>query len=206
MATPWYRTMYDITYSVRKGRSMQAVVRTEYGGPVHLADVPTPEQVLIDVHAAGLDRGVLHLAEGTPYALRLVFGLRRPKRSVLGLDLAGTVAAVGTEVTRWAVGDEVLGIGVGTFARQAVALDRKLVRKPAGLGFAQAAALPIRPISESSCSGPPAESGLTPCRSPQPAAPRWSPYAARARLSRSKHWGPKRCSTTGPADCPAASM
>lgn len=147
MATPWYRTMYDITYSVRKGRSMQAVVRTEYGGPVHLADVPTPEvapdQVLIDVHAAGLDRGVLHLAEGTPYALRLVFGLRRPKRSVLGLDLAGTVAAVGTEVTRWAVGDEVLGIGVGTFARQAVALDRKLVRKPAGLGFAQAAALPI---------------------------------------------------------------
>lgn len=126
---------------------MQAAVRTEYGGPVHLADVPTPElkpdQVLIDVHAAGLDRGVLHLAEGTPYALRLVFGIRRPKRPVLGLDLAGTVAAVGSDVTRWAVGDEVLGIGVGSFAQQAAALDRKLVAKPAGLSFAEAAALPI---------------------------------------------------------------
>ncbi len=126
---------------------MQAAVRTEYGGPVHLADVPTPEvgpdQVLIDVHAAGLDRGVLHLAEGTPYALRLVFGMRRPKRPVLGLDLAGTVAAVGTDVTRWAVGDEVLGIGRGTFAAQSAALERKLVAKPAALSFAEAAALPI---------------------------------------------------------------
>jgi NADPH:quinone reductase-like Zn-dependent oxidoreductase len=126
---------------------MQAAVRTEYGGRVHLAEVPVPEigpdQVLIDVRAAGVDRGVLHLAEGTPYALRLVFGLRRPKQPVLGLDLAGTVAAVGAEVTRFAPGDEVLGIGTGSFAGQAVALERKLVRKPAGLDWAEAAALPV---------------------------------------------------------------
>ena len=126
---------------------MQAAVRTEYGGAVHLADVPTPgvgsDQVLIEVHAAGLDRGVLHLAEGTPYALRLVFGIRRPKRPVLGLDLAGTIAAVGAQVSRWSVGDEVLGIGIGAFAPQAAAVEHKLVHKPAALSFAEAAALPI---------------------------------------------------------------
>lgn len=126
---------------------MQAAVRTEYGGAVHMAEVPAPQvapnQVLVDVRAAGVDRGVLHLAEGTPYALRLVFGMRRPKRPVLGLDLAGTVVEVGAEVTRFVPGDEVLGIGIGSFATQAVALESKLVRKPASLDWAQAAALPV---------------------------------------------------------------
>jgi NADPH:quinone reductase-like Zn-dependent oxidoreductase len=104
---------------------------------------PGPGEVLVRVHAAGLDRGVLHLVEGSPYAARLVFGLRRPKRPVLGLDLAGVVASVGTGVTRFAPGDEVLGIGRGSFAQFATAPEHKLVTKPADLPFAEAAALPI---------------------------------------------------------------
>ncbi len=127
---------------------MQASVRTVYGDPsvVHLADVPCPApgdgEVLVDVQCAGVDRGVLHLVEGTPYALRLVFGLR-PKRPVLGLDLAGTVSALGEGVTGFRVGDEVLGIGPGSFGQFCAAPQGKLVHKPKSLTWEQAAALPV---------------------------------------------------------------
>lgn len=128
---------------------MQAAIRTRYGAPaeVHLAEVPVPEpgpgEVLVRVRAAGLDRGVLHLVEGTPYLLRLAFGLRRPRQQTIGLDLAGVVEAVGGDVTRFAPGDEVLGIGSGSFAQFALAQEKKLVSKPADLDFPDAAALPI---------------------------------------------------------------
>ncbi len=128
---------------------MKAAVRYRYGSPasVHLAEVPTPEpepgEVLVEVKAAGVDRGVLHLVEGTPYALRMVFGLRQPKRPVLGLDLAGTVVGVGSQVTGFAPGDEVLGIGRGSMAQFCVAPQSKLVHKPAALSFVEAAALPV---------------------------------------------------------------
>lgn len=123
---------------------MRAAVRHAYGGPVTVEEVAPPQladdEVLVEVHAAGLDRGVLHLAEGTPYALRLAFGLRRPKNPVLGLDVAGRIARAGHG---FAVGDEVCGIARGSFAELAAAPVAKLVRKPAGLGFAEAAVLPI---------------------------------------------------------------
>lgn len=128
---------------------MRAAMRHRYGPPevIEVGEAPQPVpgegQVLVSVRAAGLDRGVLHLVEGTPYALRLVFGLRRPKRLVLGLDLAGTVAALGPGATGFAVGDEVCGIGAGSFAQFAVAPVAKLIRKPATLTFAQSAALPV---------------------------------------------------------------
>lgn len=128
---------------------MKAAVRTHYGSPslVHVADVPIPEpgpgEVLVRVRNAGLDRGVLHLVEGTPYLLRLAFGLRRPKQPVLGLDLAGVVEKVGSDVTAFAPGDEVLGIGSATFAQYAVAPAKKLVMKPGDLDFQAAAALPV---------------------------------------------------------------
>ena len=105
------------------------------------------DEVLVRVHAAGLDRGTWHLMTGTPYAVRLVMGLRRPKQPIPGLDLAGTVAAVGTAVTRFAPGDEVYGIGTGTFAEYAVAKEDKLARKPASLTFEQAATVPVSAIT-----------------------------------------------------------
>jgi NADPH:quinone reductase-like Zn-dependent oxidoreductase len=80
---------------------------------------------------------------GKPYAMRLGFGLRGPKNPVPGRDVAGTVAEVGSSVTRFAVGDEVYGIAPGSFAEYAVAKEAKLARKPANLTFDQAAVVPV---------------------------------------------------------------
>lgn len=140
--------------SPRTGRAagtttMQAVVREEYGTAdrLRVSTVPIPEpsehEVLVRVHAAGLDRGVWHVMTGKPYAARLAFGLRRPRNPVLGLDLAGTVAAVGSQVSSLAVGDEVFGFGRGTFAEYAVAREDRLAPKPRGISFEQAAVLPV---------------------------------------------------------------
>jgi NADPH:quinone reductase-like Zn-dependent oxidoreductase len=71
------------------------------------------------------------------------YGLRRPKNRVAGLDVAGSVVAVGAEVTRFAVGDEVFGISQGSFAEYACAREGKLARKPADLTFGQAAAVAV---------------------------------------------------------------
>jgi NADPH:quinone reductase-like Zn-dependent oxidoreductase len=128
---------------------MRAAVRETYGSAdvVRLARVPRPkvgdDEVLVEVRAAGLDRGVLHLMTGLPYLGRLAFGIRRPRNPVLGIDLAGTVVAVGRKVTRFAVGDEVYGAGKGSFAEYAVARENQLAPKPANLTFAQAAAVPV---------------------------------------------------------------
>src|SRR4029077_7043370 len=82
-------------------------------------------EVLLRVHAAGLDRGTWHLMAGQPYLIRLVSGLRAPKNPVPGLDVAGTVVAAGAGVTGFAVGDEVFGIGQGSFAEYARARPDK---------------------------------------------------------------------------------
>ena len=96
--------------------------------------VPRPviadNQVLLHVSAAGLDRGTEHLMTGKPYVARLFVGLRKPKNPIPGRDAAGTVAAVGSSVTRFAVGDEVYGVAPGSFAEYAVAREDKLARKP----------------------------------------------------------------------------
>jgi NADPH:quinone reductase-like Zn-dependent oxidoreductase len=130
--------------------TMSAVVQSRYGSAhaLALAETPRPTpragEVLLEVHAAGVDRGVWHLMTGTPYLIRLMgFGLRRPKNPVPGMDVAGRVVAVGADVTRFDVGDEVFGIGVGTFAQYAVAREDKLAHKPAGLGWAEAAVVAI---------------------------------------------------------------
>jgi NADPH:quinone reductase-like Zn-dependent oxidoreductase len=134
--------------------TMRAIAQEAYGDAEVLrpAERPLPralrdDEVLVRVHAAGLDRGTWHLMTGTPYAVRLVMGLRRPKQPIPGLDLAGTVAAVGTAVTRFAPGDEVYGIGTGTFAEYAVAKEDKLAGKPASLTFEQAATVPVSAIT-----------------------------------------------------------
>lgn len=133
--------------------SMRAAVHTEYGDVdvVHVARVPRPvvarDGVLVQVSAAGVDRGVWHVMTGRPYLGRLAFGLRRPRAQVLGFDLAGTVVAVGPDVTRFAVGDEVLGFGTGAFAEYALAREGRLVPKPAPLSFEQAAVLPVSAVT-----------------------------------------------------------
>jgi NADPH:quinone reductase-like Zn-dependent oxidoreductase len=134
--------------------TMRAAVRHRYGSAdavgVERIDVPSPGsgQVLIEVVAAGLDRGVWHVMAGRPYVARLAgFGVLAPKQPVLGMDVAGRVVAVGPSVDGFAVGDEVVGIGTGSFAEYAVADAAKVVRKPANLTFEQAAVSPISGIT-----------------------------------------------------------
>lgn len=104
---------------------------------------PAEDEVLLRVRSAGLARGTWHLMTGKPYAARLAFGLRRPKSRVPGLDVAGTVVAVGSAVTRFAVGDEVYGFGKGSLAEYAVAREDRLATKPGCLTFEQAAVVPV---------------------------------------------------------------
>ncbi|NIK54343.1 NAD(P)-dependent alcohol dehydrogenase [Kribbella shirazensis] len=129
---------------------MPAIVQDAYGDASVLRHqrIARPEvaddEVLVRVHAAGLDRGTWHLMAGKPYLMRIAgLGFRRPKARVPGRDLAGTVETVGSAVTRFAVGDEVYGIGRGSFAEYAVAVEGKLASKPASLSFEQAAVVPI---------------------------------------------------------------
>ena len=129
--------------------TMRAIVQHSYGSPEVLTagelDRPTPgeKEVVLRVHAAGLDRGTWHLMTGLPYLGRLAFGLRAPKNPVPGLDVAGTVAAVGEKVTRFQVGDEVFGVARGSFAEYARARENQLAPKPASLSFEQAAVVPV---------------------------------------------------------------
>ena len=129
---------------------MKAIVQDAYGSTdvLEYRDVDIPEiaddEVLIRVHAAGVDRGVWHIMTGLPYPIRLAgYGLRAPKTPVLGMDVAGVVEAVGKDVTRFQPGDEVFGIGKGAFAEYARAPENKLAPKPANLTFEQASAVAV---------------------------------------------------------------
>lgn len=127
---------------------MKAIVQDRYGSPdvLELRDVERPSpgggEVLVRVHATGVDAGVWHLTTGQPYLLRLLgFGLRGPKVPVRGLDFAGTVEEVGDGVTRVRPGDEVFGVCEGAFAELAVAKQDLVAPKPGRLSFEQAAAV-----------------------------------------------------------------
>ena len=133
---------------------MDAIVQDRYGS----ADVldrarvarptPKPDQVLVEVVAAGIDRGTCHLMTGTPYLIRIAgFGLTKPKNRIPGSDVAGRVVAVGADVTRFVPGDEVFGIASGSLAEFAVAKEDNLVAKPSGVSFEQAAASAISGVT-----------------------------------------------------------
>src|SRR5215467_11169310 len=129
---------------------MRAIVQDVYGSAdrLRLSEVEKPViaagEVLVQVRAAGVDRGTCHLMRGEPYLIRILgFGFRGPKNHVPGLDVAGTVIAVGADVTRFRVGDQVFGISRGSFAEYAAAREDKLVPKPAGLSFEQAAVVAV---------------------------------------------------------------
>jgi len=136
------------------GALMKAVVRGCYGTAdvLHYEDVARPapgaREVLVEVRAVALNPLDWHYMTGTPYFLRLESGLGRPKTDRLGVDFAGTVAAVGPDVTRFRPGDEVLGSRFGAFAEYVVvAEDRALVHKPGNIDFEQAAAIPVAAIT-----------------------------------------------------------
>jgi NADPH:quinone reductase-like Zn-dependent oxidoreductase len=129
---------------------MKAIGRDTYGPPdvLELRDIDKPEigdyEVLVRVCAAGVDRGAWHIMAGLPYPIRLAgYGLRAPKNPVIGSEVAGVVEAVGKEVTRFRPGDEVFGIGEGSYAEYTRAQEDKLEPKPANLTFEQAAVVAI---------------------------------------------------------------
>jgi NADPH:quinone reductase-like Zn-dependent oxidoreductase len=129
---------------------MKAIVRDTYGSAdvLELRDIDKPEieddEVLVRVHAAGVGRDVWHVMTGLPYPIRLAgYGLRAPKNLIIGSDVAGVVEAVGKDVSRFQPGDEVFGIGKGSYAEYARAPENKLAPKPANLTFEQAAVVAI---------------------------------------------------------------
>jgi NADPH:quinone reductase-like Zn-dependent oxidoreductase len=129
---------------------MKAIVQDAYGSVdvLRFAEIAKPvageDEVLVRVHAAGVDQGVWHLMAGMPYVMRLAgFGLRAPKSPVRGYDVAGRVEAVGAKVTAFRPGDEVFGTCRGSFAEYAAARADRLASKPDNLSFEQAAAVPI---------------------------------------------------------------
>jgi len=133
---------------------MKAIAHDAYGPAdlLGLRDIDPPsigdDEVLVEVHAASVDPGVWVLMTGRPMAVRLAYGLRRPRVAVLGRAVAGVVAAVGATVTRLRPGDEVYGTcGSGSFAEFATARQHRLAVKPANLSFTQAAATPISAVT-----------------------------------------------------------
>jgi NADPH:quinone reductase-like Zn-dependent oxidoreductase len=134
------------------GPTMTALVQDRYDSApedlFRLAEIDRPDiggdEVLVRVRAASVDRGTWHIMAGLPYAIRLAgFGLRRPKYANPGRSLAGTVEAVGSDVTGFAPGDEVFGTATSTFAQYAAVRAGKLAPKPANLSFDQAATVPV---------------------------------------------------------------
>jgi NADPH:quinone reductase-like Zn-dependent oxidoreductase len=133
-----------------RGDLMKAIVQERFGPPdvLRLTDIGVPEigtgDVLVRVHAAALNPYDWHMLRGDPLVARLMgIGLTRPKCRVAGIDAAGRVETAGANVRGLRPGDEVLGFCPGAFAEYARAQADKVVPKPAGLTFEQAAAVPM---------------------------------------------------------------
>ncbi len=132
---------------------MQAVVYRDYGSPdvLQLEEIEKPpvgdHDVLLKVHAASLNPLDWHLMRGRPAGLRLIFGLRKPRNTRMGVDGAGVVEVVGKHVTRFAPGDEVFGACRGAFAEYASATESKLAKKTGRVTWEQAASIPIAALT-----------------------------------------------------------
>jgi NADPH:quinone reductase-like Zn-dependent oxidoreductase len=133
---------------------MKAAIRDRYGSPdvVELREIDRPaaadDEVLVRVRAASVNPADWYGMTGTPYVGRTQFGLLKPKSTGLGVDFAGTVEAVGKDVTQFRPGDEVFGGRSGAFADYVcVREDRAVVPKPANLTFEQAAAVPVAALT-----------------------------------------------------------
>lgn len=132
---------------------MQAVVVTRYGSPevlqVQEVNKPTPKdnEVLIKIHASSVSSGDTHIRRADPFMVRLVYGFQRPKSAILGNEVAGIVEAIGKEVTKFKVGDEVYGSAGFTLGTNAEYItlheDGSIGPKPSNLSFEEAAAIPF---------------------------------------------------------------
>ena len=128
---------------------MKAAVYNDYGPPdvIRIADVEKPvpkdDEVLIEVHAASVNPLDWHFLRGTPYLVRMMTGLRKPKAPGLGVDVSGQVEAIGRNVTAFKPGDEVFGSCRGAFAEYTCTRESMLVRKPETMSFEQAASVPV---------------------------------------------------------------
>ena len=135
------------------GSTSRFVLQNRYGSPdvLHIGRLPRPSpgrgQVLVRVKTASVNARDWHVMRGEPRLARLLdrgtFALRRPRVATRGTDLAGTVEAISDDVTRWRVGDHVFGEGTATFADYAVVPAAQLAPLPSGLGFDEAATLPL---------------------------------------------------------------
>jgi NADPH:quinone reductase-like Zn-dependent oxidoreductase len=130
---------------------MKAIVYTEYGPPdvLQLKEVekpiPNDDEVLVEVHAVSINDWDWGLLQGIPFANRMTNGLLKPKRVILGSDIAGRIEAVGKNVKQFQPGDQVYGDLSGTwggFAEYVCARESSLALKPAGMTFVEAAAIP----------------------------------------------------------------
>jgi len=132
-----------------EGNEMKAIVQDRYGSPdvLELREIEKPAieeaGVLVRVRAASVNALDWHVTRGVPFLVRMTEGLRRPKIPVRGVDVAGTVEAVGTKVTQFQPGDEVFGMRSAAFAEYVCGKEKSFVPKPAGLTFEQAAAVPV---------------------------------------------------------------
>jgi len=132
---------------------MKAAVYRRYGPPnvVKIEEVqkPSPKdnEVLLKVRAASVNPLDVGLMKGKPHAFRLLFGLRKPRLTRPGVDVAGQVEEVGRNVTRFKPGDEVFGSCRGAFAEYACTHSSKLVIKPANVTFEQAASVPVAALT-----------------------------------------------------------
>lgn len=153
--TDHLQTLNDSPRSMADPKSsMEAIVQDRYGSAdvfqLEMIERPSisDHEVLIEVHAAGVDRGTEHLMTGLPYLIRVAgYGITKPKNRVPGLDVAGVVVEVGAKVTRFAPGDDVFGISNGSFAPYAAAAEGKLAHKPANLSMEQAAVAAVSGIT-----------------------------------------------------------
>jgi NADPH:quinone reductase-like Zn-dependent oxidoreductase len=138
---------------------MKAIVYNKYGPPevLQLVDLDKPapkdDEVLVKIFASSVNAQDWHLMRADPFLVRLMAGLRKPKYTILGSDLAGRVEEVGSKVTQFKEGDEVFGFGgtsslfIGAFVAHVSNPEDRLVLKPAGLTFEQAAAVPSASIA-----------------------------------------------------------
>jgi NADPH:quinone reductase-like Zn-dependent oxidoreductase len=132
---------------------MKAIVYHRYGSPdvLRFEEIEKPkageDEVLIKVRAASVNPYDWHFMRGTPYAVRVMAGLRTPKATRLGADVAGQVESVGRNVTHFKPGDDVFGLCVGAFSEYVCASESRLAMKPNSVTFEQAASVPIAAIT-----------------------------------------------------------